>query len=280
MRLTEIGQDVPANSRIAVIIEDDADISNLLEAVLLQAGFQTFAAEDGLRGIELIRRHQPVLTTLDVNLPGIDGFEVSRRIRSFSSTYIIMLSARQEEIDTLMGLDAGADDYLTKPFRPRELRARVEAMLRRYPFGPIGPAEASEPTRVAAPVPATPTAVTHRRSAPTAVEDEEWLAHNGLRINDTMRLAELDGVLISLTRTEFDLLVAIILRRRRVITKSELAEEVRPDLNGYVTEADRRSVETHLANLRRKLADSVSAPRFIETVRGVGYRLTPVQPPR
>ena len=85
-----------------------------------------------MEGINAVREHQPILTTLDVSLPGIDGFEVARRIRSFSNTYVIMLSARDEEIDTLMGLDAGADDYLTKPFRPRELRARIEAMLRRY----------------------------------------------------------------------------------------------------------------------------------------------------
>ncbi len=285
-----MADDADAPTRTAVIIEDDVDIANLLEAVLTQAGFQAHVAEDGLAGIELIRRHEPVLTTLDVNLPGIDGFEVSRRIRTFSSTYIIMLSARQEEIDTLMGLDAGADDYLTKPFRPRELRARVEAMLRRYArpvtselpdgAGPAGPA-------VRGSAAAVPPAAVSRVAVPSAgdgveppsapPEEDGWLSHNGLRVHPTMRLAEVDGQSIALTRTEFDLLVAIMERRRRVISKGELAEEVRPDLNGYVTEADRRSVETHLANLRRKLADSVSSPRFIETVRGVGYRLTPLQ---
>ena len=119
-------------TRVAVVIEDDADIRNLLEAILGQAGFACHTAATGVEGIEAIRLHQPILTTLDISLPGIDGFEVARQIRSFSSTYIIILSARDEEIDTLMGLDAGADDYLTKPFRPRELRARIEAMLRRY----------------------------------------------------------------------------------------------------------------------------------------------------
>lgn len=240
--------DAPPVERRAVVIEDDTEISRLLTAVLMQAGFATFVAEDGLAGIELVRSHRPVLTTLDINLPGIDGFEVARRIRAFSSTYIIALSARQEEIDTLMGLDAGADDYLTKPFRPRELRARVEAMLRR--------------SRLTAAV------------AADGDEDEGWLDHNGLRVHSTMRLVEVDGDAITLTRTEFDLLHAIVLRQRRVISKNELAEEIRPDLNGYVTEADHRSVETHLANVRRKLADSATQPRFIETVRGVGYRLT------
>ena len=104
--------------RVAVVIEDDADIRNLLEAILGQAGFACHPAGTGPEGIEAIREHEPILTTLDISLPGIDGFEVARQIRSFSPTYIIMLSARDEEIDTLMGLDAGADDYLTKPFRP------------------------------------------------------------------------------------------------------------------------------------------------------------------
>lgn len=273
--------------RTAVIIEDDADISNLLEAVLTQAGFRTHAAANGLDGIDLVRRHEPVLTTLDVNLPGIDGFEVARRIRTFSSTYIIILSARQEEIDTLIGLDAGADDYLTKPFRPRELRARIEAMLRRHELtahlpGHGAPAPADGSTDPAAPVPSAPTspALSAAASADTPADDgdgAEWLGHNGLRVNPTMRLVELGSESITLTRTEFDLLVAIMVRRRRVITKAELAEEARPDLNGYVTDADRRSVETHLANLRRKLGDSATSPRFVETVRGVGYRLAPVE---
>ena len=115
-----------------MVIEDDADVRNLLSAILNEAGFVCVPAATGVEGINAVREHQPILTTLDVSLPGIDGFEVARRIRSFSNTYVIMLSARDEEIDTLMGLDAGADDYLTKPFRPRELRARIEAMLRRY----------------------------------------------------------------------------------------------------------------------------------------------------
>ena len=129
--------------RIAVVIEDDADIRNLLDAILGQAGFTCHTAATGTEGLEAIREHDPILTTLDISLPGIDGFEVARQIRSFSSTYIIMLSARDEEIDTLMGLDSGADDYLTKPFRPRELRARIEAMLRRNQMG--RPHDASMP---------------------------------------------------------------------------------------------------------------------------------------
>jgi DNA-binding response OmpR family regulator len=256
--------------RIAVVIEDDADIRNLLVAILDQAGFSCHSCESGQAGIEAVRTYDPILTTLDISLPGIDGFEVARQIRAFSSTYIIMLSARDEEIDTLMGLDAGADDYLTKPFRPRELRARIEAMLRRY-VTPVQAAAASGPAAppVAAPTPA---------AAPPEPEDDGtggWVSHNGLRINPDMWLVDLDGAPLELTRSEFDLLLAIMSGNRRVISKDALALELRGDYatSGYVSDSDRRAVEVHMANLRRKLNDPVASPRYIETVRGVGYRL-------
>ena len=239
-------------ARSAVIIEDDPEISELLAVVLEQAGFNTYVATDGMSGLELIREKDPMLTTLDVNLPGIDGFEVARRIRGFSSTYVIMLSARRDEIDTLTGLNSGADDYLAKPFRPRELRARVEAMIRRRELEQQAPSTSTTAT----PDPGT-----------------DWLHHNGLRVQPSMRLVELDGNPVDLTRTEFDLLLAILQRSRRVVSKDELASLVRTDLNSYAIDADRRSMESHIANLRRKLTDSASNPRFIQTVRGVGYRL-------
>ena len=250
--------EIASRERCAVIIEDDPEIADLLAVVLAQAGFRTFIAEDGLLGLELIREHEPTLTTLDVNLPSIDGFEVVRRIREFSATYVIMLSARRDEIDTLTGLNLGADDYLAKPFRPRELRARVEAMIRRreLQFHGIGPASAAASPAVAG-----------------DGADGDWLEHNGLRMHPEMRLVELDGHPVDLTRTEFDLLSAVMQRSRRVISKDELAAFVRNDVASYVVEADRRSIESHIANLRRKLSDSVTHPRFIETVRGVGYRL-------
>ena len=259
--------------RVAVIIEDDADIRHLLEAILDQAGFHCFAAETGADGIQAIRDHAPILTTLDVSLPGIDGFEVARRIRSFSDTYIIMLSARNEEIDTLMGLDAGADDYLTKPFRPRELRARIEAMLRRYRRqGPAASPATPKPV-VAEPTPEPPA------SEPEIEDEAGWLTHNGLRINADMWLCDIDGAPVELTRSEFDLLLALMEGARRVITKDALALELRGEhsSSGYVGDSDRRAVEVHMANLRRKLNDPVSSPRYIETVRGVGYRLAESQ---
>jgi DNA-binding response OmpR family regulator len=262
---------VEATTRQAVVIEDDADIRNLLEAILGQAGFRCQTRDSGLAGIDAVREYEPILTTLDVSLPGIDGFEVARRIRAFSSTYIIMLSARDEEIDTLMGLDAGADDYLTKPFRPRELRARIEAMLRRHPVA----------TGAQAPPPAAAGGAAPSLPASDSSAEAGWLSHNGLRLNTEMRLCEVDGQLLDLTRSEFELLVAILVGQRRVISKNSLALDMRGDdgaASGYVSESDKRAVEVHLANLRRKLNDSVSAPRFIETVRGVGYRLANRQP--
>ena len=252
--MSEVKQD----ERSAVIIEDDPEIAELLAVVLSQAGFRTHVATDGVRGLELIREHNPMLTTLDVNLPGIDGFEVARRIRGFSATYVIMLSARQDEIDTLTGLNSGADDYLAKPFRPRELRARVEAMIRRRELEQVA---VGTPGTEASPITGAP------------VSSGDWLSHNGLRVHPSMRLVELDGSPVELTRTEFDLLLAILQRSRRVVSKDELAGLARTDLNSYAIDADRRTMESHIANLRRKLSDSPTNPRFIETVRGVGYRL-------
>lgn len=243
-------------ARFAVIIEDDLDIRQLLETVLTQAGFDTIATSNGLDGVQAVRAHSPVVTTLDVNMPGMDGFEAAKRIRRFSSTYLIMLTARDDEIDTLQGLEAGADDYLTKPFRPRELRARIDAMLRR-------------PRQAVADI-APALAVT--ADLPT----EGWHEHNGLRLNAPMRLAVLSGAALELTRTEFDLLAAILESGRRVRSKADLALLTRFESYAMaydVNEADKRAVEVHMGNLRRKLGDSVSSPRWVETVRGLGYRL-------
>jgi DNA-binding response OmpR family regulator len=294
--------------RVAVIIEDDADIRNLLEAVLIQAGFETVATRNGLEGIAAVRAHNPIVTTLDVSMPGMDGFETARRIRDFSSTYLVMLTARDDEIDTLQGLDAGADDYLTKPFRPRELRARIEAMLRRprqsftadssstsdaepsalpqstgenLPGIPIftedGEDNTFEPsdtsTTSTAPRPTDPRV----QGAPAdGLSASGWFEHNGLKLNPEERLVQLDGIQLELTRTEFDLMNALLDSQRRVRSKNDLALLLRGEAYASpypVNEADRRAVEVHMGNLRRKLGDSNSNPRWLETVRGVGYRL-------
>jgi two-component system OmpR family response regulator len=303
--------------RMAVIIEDDADIRHLLESVLTQAGFDVIATSNGHDGIQAVRAYEPIVTTLDVSMPGMDGFEVAKRLRTFSQTYIVMLTARDEEIDTLQGLEAGADDYLTKPFRPRELRARIDAMLRRprmasadepiaAPVAVAAPV-ASAPAPVAEPAPdafrpaaAAEAAPVYQQSTrtgahaapglPDAAPDttpevapdtaqssgEGWIGHNGLSLNREMRLVSLDGRDLDLTRTEFDLLVAVVESKRRVRTKADLALLLRGEsyvTAYYVTEADKRAVEVHMGNLRKKLGDSLTAPRWLETVRGVGYRL-------
>ncbi|WP_448070988.1 response regulator transcription factor [Georgenia yuyongxinii] len=283
--------------RAAVVVEDDGDIRELLVSVLTQAGFDVHAASTGTAGVELVRAHSPIVTTLDVSLPDIDGFEVARRVRTFSGTYIVMLTARDEEIDTLMGLDAGADDYVTKPFRPRELRARIQAMLRRprqlagavsalaaasavsagqgaataVPHrGPVG-----APDSAASPAPVEVVAV----PSPSAVDEQDGvLAHNGLRLDVDARLVDVDGAPVHLTRTEFDLLAALLAAPRRVLPKVELVRDLWPEDYGsgaFVRDAEKRAVEVHVANLRRKLGDDAARPRFIETVRGTGYRLTP-----
>src|SRR4051794_29188361 len=121
----------PGSDWVAVIIEDDPDVRDLIDIVLTQYGFRTVVTENGPAGVEAVRQHNPLVTTLDVNMPGMDGFAVAKRLRDFSSTYLIMITALADEIDLVQGFEAGADDYLVKPFRPRELRARADSMLRR-----------------------------------------------------------------------------------------------------------------------------------------------------
>jgi DNA-binding response OmpR family regulator len=241
-------------ARVAVVIEDEDDIRALLSTVLAQAGFEVHGAGDGTTGVELVRERRPLVTTLDVNMPGMDGFETAKRIRAFSSTYIVMLSARTEEIDALQGLEAGADDYVAKPFRPRELRARIDAMLRR------------------------PRIVVESDAEPTpAAPDGIWLEHRGLRLNAETRIVTVDGEDVDLTRSEFDILADLLGAGRRVRAKADLAVMLRGGqytVGDFVSDSDARAIEVHMANLRRKLGESPAQPRWIETVRGVGYRLT------
>lgn len=262
-------------ARVAVVIEDEADIRSLLADVLEQAGFTVHTAETGLEGIALVQTVQPIVTTLDVNMPGMDGFETAKRIRATSGTYIVMLSARIDEIDALLGLEAGADDYITKPFRPRELRARVEAMLRRprVHTGTLVQAPLPVPTHV--PVPAPVPARTYSVPPDT---DGGWLRHKGLRLHPESRISALNDEPLELTRSEFDILAQLLEGGRRVRSKGELAGMLRGGEvhagSEFVSESDSRAIEVHMANIRRKLGESPREPRWIETVRGVGYRLT------
>lgn len=269
--------------RVAVVVEDDEDIRGLLEAVLVQSGFEVHQTGSGVTGVELVGQQDPELVTLDLGLPDIDGFEVARRIRRSSDAHIVMLTARTDEIDTVLGLETGADDYLTKPFSPRELRARVEAIMRRRardrapvlpPSAPLpaGPA----PTRSGAGKPdgAPPSATTGGDA------QRDCLRLNGLELDRPTYCVRVDGVEIAVTPTEFTLLHAVLAGGRTVRTKASLVRRLRDgeaDSGTFVSEADERSVEVHVGNLRRKLGDDAKSPRWVETVRGVGYRSAPAR---
>lgn len=268
---------------VAVIIEDDPGVRSLLDEVFLAAGFRTVQAGSGPEGLAAVAAHHPIITTLDINLPGIDGFEVARRIRQVSDTFIIMLSALADKSDVVLGLTSGADEYLVKPFRPRELRARIEALLRRnrssaVPTGTPEVASAPSPQPAApapsvASIPALPTVA----AGDATVATWRGLVHRDLSLDLDTRLVLVAQRPVELTPTEFDLLAALLEAGRRVCSKADLALGLRGasgDAFDRVSEPDKRAIETHMANLRRKLGDSPTAPRYIETVRGVGYRLT------
>lgn len=243
----------------AVVIEDDADMRNLLEAVLLQSGFSVHAAGGGCEGVEVVRLHLPDVVTVDVGLPDIDGFEVLRRIREISDAYVVMLTGRTEELDVLTAFHSGADDYIIKPFRPRELRARIATMMRR---------PRQEVAGVTPPASAPPPALPEG--------EDSVLRYSGLTLNTSTRTAAVEGALLELTRSEFDLLQDLMRGAGAARTRSELVRVARGDLyrdDAYVSETDERAVEVHIGNLRRKLGDDPNSPRYLQTVRGVGYRL-------
>lgn len=247
---------------VAVVVDDDEDIRNLLEAVLQQAGFNVHCAANGLEAISLIRRVDPAVVILDLALPDIDGFEVLRRVRTFSQTYVVVLTGRTEESDLLTSFHAGADDYVTKPFRPRELRVRIAAMLRR----PRGGAYRNNPNQyIIAPDPADP-ALMH---------------HNGLTLNPKTRSITVTGDPVDLSRSEFDILYELLRSGGAVCLRADLASIIRgerDDKDAPTRKSDERSVEVHVGNLRRKLREDPHAPRWLQTVRGIGYRLAPDQP--
>ena len=226
----------------ALVVEDDDDVRQLLRDVLEQAGFSVQTASSGRQGVDLAREHSPVVVTLDIGLPDIDGLEVLRRIRQMTDAYIVMLTGRDDETDTLLALQAGADDYMTKPFRPRELRARLAAMLRR-PRASVALAMTGSPAA------APPEAAGQREAAPAVVQrpaqPSHVIQHNGLTVDTATRTAALDGETLDLTRSEFDLLRALLTGGGRVLTRSELVRVARGDrfrVDAYISEADERAV--------------------------------------
>ena len=225
----------PREQRI-LVVDDEERIRSIVRSYLHQEGYQVDEAATGEDAVARFRERTPDLMVLDVRLPGIDGMEVLRQVRRVSDVYVIMLTARTDETDKLIGLEVGADDYMTKPFSPRELVARVKAVLRRG-----------------------------RGSSPT---DDELLRFEGLDIDLARREATVDSSPIELTSLEFDLLAALTSAPGRVFTRRQLIERVW----GWDFFGDHRIVDVHIRNIRKALGDPADAPRFIGTVRGVGYK--------
>ncbi|MGZ4663272.1 MAG: response regulator transcription factor [Arthrobacter sp.] len=254
---------------VAVVVEDDKDVRNLLESVFLQAGFEVHTAAGGREGVEVVRHQHANVVTLDVGLPDIDGYEVLRRIRQFSDAYVVMLTGRSEEPAMLTALHAGADDYIVKPFRPLELRARVAAMLRRPRYQ-----EVQEPAA------ASVAAAAIQLASPAPVNGDVY-RYKELALNRKTRSVVLNGSALELTRSEFDLLHELLRAAGAVCTRAQLVRVVRGDYyeaDAYISEADERAVEVHIGNLRRKLQEDPREPRWLQTVRGVGYRMAPEGP--
>ena len=218
-----------------LIVEDEANIASFVKLYLEKAGFTVERAATGIDGLARHRANEPALILLDLNLPDIDGLEVCRRIRATSQVPILMLTARDDDIDKIVGLEVGADDYVTKPFNPRELVARIKTILRR----------ASTP----APAPA-----------------RTVLTHGALRVDAGRREVTLEGRVLRLAPKEFDLLYALLEHHGIVLTRDQLLERVW----GYTFAGDTRTVDVHVRQLRRKIGDTCP----VVTVWGVGYKVS------
>ncbi|WP_188757136.1 response regulator transcription factor [Microbacterium album] len=235
--------------RTAVVIDEDAATRRLVAEVLGHSGLTVHGASRGAAGAELVTRHDPFVTTLELDLPDIDGLEVIRRIRQSSWTHVIVITGRAAEVDVLQALDAGADEVLGKPLQPRLLRARVDAIRRRAEYAP-------------------------RLGAGGPGVSNEVLRHRGLELFPASRLVRVDGVPVDLSRSQFDILLHLLRAGARVVSKAELSRVLQEGRTlGPAAPHGGHAVEVHVANLRRRLGDSARRPRWIETVRAVGYRL-------
>ena len=240
-----------------LIIEDETNIAQVLRLYLEQAGYTVLAAGDGVAGLELHAREHPDMIILDLMLPALDGMEVCRRIRAWANTPILMLTARQGEEDRIAGLDLGADDYLVKPFSPREVVSRVKAILRRSALAASPQANmASAQAHPGETVPENP---------------REHLRFDDLYINVPARRVEARGQNIALTAKEFDLLMTLASSPDRVFTREALLNQIW----SYSYLGDGRTVDVHVGTLRKKLEAAISGPQYIQTVWGVGYKFVP-----
>ncbi len=222
----------------ALVVDDERPLAAIIAGYLDREQFETRIAHNGPDALTAAREIDPDVVILDLGLPGIDGIEVCRQLRTFSDAYVVMLTARDTELDTVIGLSVGADDYVTKPFSTRELVARIRAMLRRPRTDPAG-------------------------DEPPARE------FGALRIDVAAREVRLGEHPVMLTRTEFDVLAALSSRPRTVFTRRQLIESVW----GESWFGNEHLVDVHIGHLRRKLGDDPAAPRYVNTVRGVGYRM-------
>ncbi len=225
---------MPAQLRV-LVVEDESELAAVVAAYLSKEGFVVDIAGTGPEAVDMARSLQPDLVALDIMLPGFDGLEVCRQIRGFSDCYVIMLTARDDEIDKVIGLSVGADDYLVKPFSPRELTARIRAMLRR-PRGLHDPGTSAR-------------------------------SFGRLRVDPDGRKAWLDDAEVDLTRTEFDLLDTLTAAPRRAFSRRQLIDAVW----GADWFGDEHIVDVHVGHLRKKLNDDAGSPTYIRTVRGIGY---------
>ena len=223
-----------------LIVDDEKSIRNLVRSYLESESFEVIEGQTGADAVDMTRSADPDLVVLDVGMPMIDGIEALREIRSFSDVYVVMLTARSEEVDKLIGLSVGADDYLTKPFSPRELVARIKAVLRRS-----------------------------RASTPRATDDR--LDFPGLSIDTGRREVVVGDSKVELTTLEFDLVAALASQPGRVFSRRQLIEAIW----GWDYFGDERVVDVHVRKLRKALGDDAGEPRFIGTVRGVGYKFLP-----
>ena len=227
-------------SQRALVVEDAVEIQELVTALLREEGFDVRTAADGERAVEMARAFQPDLIVLDLSLPGLDGIQVCQQIRTFSEAFILMLTAKSDELDKVVGLSVGADDYVTKPFSARELVARVRVLFRR--------------TR--APGAATPAGPVER-------------TFGDLLIDPEAREVTVAGKPVDLTRIEFDLLDTLSASPRVAFSRRQLQEAVW----GEDWYGDDHAIDVHVSNLRRKLEPEERTPRYVRTVRGIGYRM-------